>query len=207
MFCVYIVKHCIYANVNKLGDKKLNNQNENINKALLVIDIQEDATGKAAKQPYKNSQELINNVNLVIESSEKKGIIVIYIKHEINSNFLNKIVMKNRFIKGTHGSEIDSRINIVNNNIYSKDKGNAFSNSKLDSFLKQNHINEVFIVGLDATACVYRTSIGAIDKGYKAIVLEDALVTSNMGRMSKILEKYKNKGIILTTVQKFKQNN
>ncbi|MBW9149116.1 cysteine hydrolase [Clostridium sp. CM028] len=184
----------------------MNNQNDNINKALLVIDIQEDATGKTAKRPYKNSQELISNVNLVIESSEKKGITVIYIKHEINSNFLNKIVMRNRFIKGTQGSEIDSRIKIVNNYIYSKDKGNAFSNPKLDSFLKQNHINEVFIVGLDATACVYRTSIGAIDKGYKSIVLEDAIVTSNMRKMPKILEKYENEGILLTTIQKFKQN-
>lgn len=192
--------------MNQLGEKELNNQNDNINKALLVIDIQEDATGETAKQSYKNSQELISNVNLVIESSEKKGITVIYIKHEINNNFLNKIVMRNIFIKGTHGSEIDSRIKIVNNYIYSKDKGNAFSNPKLDSFLKQNHINEVFIVGLDATACVYRTSIGAIDKGYKAIVLEDAIVTSNMGRIPKILEKYENKGILLTTIHKFRQN-
>nr|WP_304519135.1 isochorismatase family protein [Clostridium estertheticum] len=56
---------------------------------------------------------------------------------------------------------------------------------------------------LDATACVYKTSIGAINKGYKAIVLEDALVTSNMGRMPKILEGYSNKGILLTTVQNF----
>jgi len=193
--------------MNQLGGQELSNQNDNIKKALLVIDIQEDATGKTARQPYKKSQALVNNVNLVIESSEKKGITVIYIKHEINSNFLNKIIMRNRFIKGTHGSEIDSRIKIVNNYIYSKDKGNAFSNSKLDSFLKQNDINEVFIVGLDATACVYRTSIGAIEKGYKAIVLKDAIVTSNMGRLPKILEKYENKGIILTTIQKFKQNN
>ena len=37
-------------------------------------------------------------------------------------------------------------------NIYSKNKGNAFSNPNLDSFLKQKHINDVFIVGLDATA-------------------------------------------------------
>ncbi|MBW9147043.1 isochorismatase family protein [Clostridium sp. CM027] len=85
----------------------MNNQNDNINKALLVIDIQEDATGKTAKRPYKNSQELISNVNLVIESSEKKGITVIYIKHEINSNFLNKIVMRNRFMKGTQGRNKD----------------------------------------------------------------------------------------------------
>ncbi|MBU3170264.1 hypothetical protein [Clostridium estertheticum] len=48
-------------------------------------------------------------------------------------------------------------------------------------------MNSLYRTTLDATACVYKTSIGAINKGYKAIVLEDALVTSNMGRMPKIL--------------------
>ena len=181
----------------------MNNQNYVIDKALLVIDIQEDATGKTAKKPYKNSKELIDNVNLVIESSEKKGMTIIYIKHEIDDNFLNKIIMGNRFIRGTHGSEIDSRIKIVNNYIFTKDKGDAFSNPKLDSFLRQNSIKEVFIVGLDAAACVYKTSIGAVYKGYKAVILKDAIVTSNMGRMSKILQKYNNKGIMLTSIQKF----
>ncbi|MBU3072440.1 hypothetical protein [Clostridium estertheticum] len=64
-------------------------------------------------------------------------------------------------------------------------------------------INSLYRTTLDSTACVYKTSIGTINKGYKSIVLEDALVTSNMGRMPKILDGYSNKGILLTTVQKF----
>ncbi|MCB2340421.1 hypothetical protein [Clostridium estertheticum] len=60
-------------------------------------------------------------------------------------------------------------------------------------------INSLYRTTLDANACVYKT----INKGYKAIVLEDAPVTSNMGRMPKILEGYSNKGILLTTVQNF----
>ena len=185
----------------------MNNKNNGSNKALLVIDIQEDATGKTTKKPYQNSKELIDNVNSVINNSEKKGITVIYIKHEINGNFLNKIIMGNRFIKGTLGSEIDSRIKIINNYIFSKDKGDALSNLKLDSFLKQNNINEVFMVGLDAAACVYKTSIGAIKRGYKAIVLKDAIVTSNMRKMPQILDKYKKRGILLTSIDEFKEIN
>lgn len=71
----------------------------------------------------------------------------------------------------------------------------------------QQLINKIFIVGLDACSCIYMTSIGAIDKGYKAIVLKDAIVTSNMSKMPKILEKYGEKGIVLTTISKFKENN
>ncbi len=179
----------------------------NNNKALLVIDIQEDATGKTTNTPYKNSKELIENVNTVINNSEKEGITVIYIRHQLNNNILNKIIMGNRFIKGTPGSEIDSRIKIINSNIFSKDKGDALSNIELDNFLMQKKINEIFIVGLDAKACVYKTAIGAIKRGYKAVVLKDAIVTSNMEKMPRILDKYSRKGILLTSSDKFIEMN
>ncbi len=172
-------------------------------KALLVIDIQEDATGKTTNRPYKNSKELIDNVNLVINSSQTKGINVIYIKHEINGNFFNKIVMGNRFIKGTPGSEIDSRIRIINNHIFSKNKGNALSNPEVVNFLKKNNINKIFIVGLDASACIYKTSLGAIEMGYEVLVLKDAIATSDMAKIPQILDKYKKKGILLTSIHEF----
>lgn len=174
-------------------------------KALLVIDIQEDATGKTARKPlpYKNSTELINNVNSVIKTCTEKGIVVVYIKHEIKNNLVNKILI-GRFIKDTIGSEIDSDINIVSDHIYSKNKGDAFSNSKLDDFLKRNHIDELFIVGLDASACVLKTSIGAKSRGYKVSVLKDAITTMNMSKMPKLLCKYLDHGIILTSVEEFR---
>lgn len=174
-------------------------------KALLVIDIQEDATGKTTNRPYKNSKELIDNVNLVINSSQTKGINVIYIKHEINGNFFNKIVMGNRFIKGTPGSEIDSRIRIINNHIFSKNKGNALSNPEVVNFLKKNNINKIFIVGLDASACIYKTSLGAIEMGYEVLVLKDAIATSDMAKIPQILDKYKKKGILLTSIHEFEE--
>ncbi|ARC86130.1 isochorismatase family protein [Clostridium argentinense CDC 2741] len=93
------------------------------------------------------ARDLINNVNLVIENCKKKGIIVVYIKHEIENNLFNRI-LAGRFIKDTPGSKIDSRVNIVSSIIYSKNKGNAFSNLELDSFLEENHIEGIFIVWL-----------------------------------------------------------
>lgn len=51
-------------------------------------------------------------MNLVIENCKKKGIVVVYIKHEIENNLLNRI-LEGRFIKDTPGSKINSRVNIV----------------------------------------------------------------------------------------------
>ncbi|HAG42443.1 MAG TPA: hypothetical protein DCL31_02430, partial [Clostridium sp.] len=117
-------------------------------------------------------------------------------KHEIENNLFNRI-LAGRFIKDTPGSKIDSRVNIVSSIIYSKNKGNAFSNLELDSFLKENHIEEIFIVGLDASACVLKTSIGEKSKGYKVTVIKDAITTMNMSKMQKLLNKYLQQGILL----------
>ncbi|MBC2582266.1 hypothetical protein [Clostridium sp. DJ247] len=79
----------------------MNNQYDNSKKALIVIDIQEDATGKTARKPlpYKNSNELINNVNSIIESSAEKEFTVVYIKHEINNNFLIELYQATDLLK------------------------------------------------------------------------------------------------------------
>jgi len=175
-------------------------------KALLVIDIQEDNTGKTARKPlpYKNSAELINNVNVVINDCKEKNFVVIYIKHEIENNLFNRI-LAGRLIKNTNGSEIDSKINIISNYIYSKNKGDAFSNLKLGDVFKQRDIDEVFIVGLDASACVLKTSIGAKTRGYKVVVIKDAITTMNMSKMPKLLNKYLEQGIELATIKEFQK--
>ncbi|MBW9154320.1 isochorismatase family cysteine hydrolase [Clostridium estertheticum] len=178
------------------------------NKALLVVDIQEDNTGRTARKPlpYKNSFELINNVNVVINDCKEKDTVVIYIKHEIKNNLFNRI-LAGRLIKSTDGSEIDSRVNIISNYIYSKNKGDAFSNLKLGDFLEQRSINEVFIVGLDASACVLKTSIGAKNRGYRVVVLKDAITTMNMSKMPKLLNKYLEHEIELATIEEFQKLN
>ncbi|QAA34884.1 cysteine hydrolase family protein [Clostridium manihotivorum] len=176
------------------------------NKALLVIDIQEDMTGVTATKPhpYKNSEELINNVNSVIKLSKEKGIVVVYIKYEYRNSLLSRTLI-GKLIKDTAGSEIDSRINIVSDNIYSKGKGDAFSNPNLDTFLKQNNINELFLVGLDASACVLKTSVGGKSRGYKVSVLKDAITTMDMSKMPKLLDKYSERDIVLTSVEEFEK--
>ncbi|MGV8981159.1 isochorismatase family cysteine hydrolase [Clostridium sp.] len=175
-------------------------------KALLVIDIQEDATGKTARKPlpYKNSEELINNVNLVIRNCKEKNFVVVYVKHEIQNNILNRILV-GKFIKDTAGSEIDSKVNISSNYVYSKNKGDAFSNPEFADFLKQSSIDEIFIVGLDASDCVLKTSIGAKNRGYRVVVFKDAITTMNMNKMPKLLNKYLDKGIELATIEEFQK--
>jgi len=75
-------------------------------KALLVIDMQVDLVDENGKFPIEKNQinGLITTVNAIIEDFYNDGCIIIYIRN----------ILKN----GTHGAEIDPRINIVSVNIF-----------------------------------------------------------------------------------------
>ena len=85
------------------------------NKALLVIDLQEDYTGVNAskKLRYKDADQLVIRVNKIIEECTKNDIDLIYIKQEFEGVIpilLTKLFSHGSAIKGTPGAEFDKHI-------------------------------------------------------------------------------------------------
>lgn len=171
-------------------------------KALLVIDVQEDFTGKTAKPPfpYKNSGELIASVNGAIKNATDKGFIIVYIQQEF-AGFTGKITSrlfgKGTAVKGNPGTEIDQRISIINDNIFPKPKGDAFSNPELGKFLVENRVDELFLTGLDAEFCVYHTACGALNRGYGVNAVRDCIALRAEKKWDALMKKYERKGIVL----------
>ena len=94
------------------------------NKALLVIDLQEDYTGVNASENlrYKDADQLVIRVNKIIEECTKNDIDLIYIKQEFEGVIpilLTKLFSHGSAIKGTLGAEFDKRLNIVSKNCFS----------------------------------------------------------------------------------------
>lgn len=175
---------------------------ENPQKALLIIDVQEDYTGSTAKPPfpYKDSGRLITTVNNLIHEANKKNVLVIYIKQEFDGilgRIFSKILAGGTAIKGNAGAEIDKRISIISNNSFSKPAGDAFSNPKLESFLIDHQVAELYITGLDAEYCVYLTAKGALNRGYRVNIITDSILLRAQKKWDKLLEKYRKDGINL----------
>lgn len=168
------------------------NPNKISKKALLVVDIQNDFTGENAKMPVDSSQatEMITNLNKLIDKSHELDLTVVYIGNEYSKyDFLN--VFRNfAAVKGTDGIKLDNRLHIVSGNYFSKQKGNAFSNPELDKFLKAKNINEVYIGGLYAEACIYQTTKGAITNNYLTTILIDCIATKTEAKRNKMITKY-----------------
>ncbi len=155
-------------------------------KALLVIDMQNVYIGKDhAKFFNYNRQQIISAVNKVIDDNAEN--LVIYIQNFMKKNFINKFAPFKAY-KGTKEVEFISELHIVSNLIFDKYVGNAFSNNKLNEFLKSKNIDTIEVIGIDGGGCVALTALGAIKNGYNVIVNTNAIGTSTI--LYKNKEKY-----------------
>jgi len=184
-------------------------QYANPQKALLVIDIQEDSTGITAKDssPFKNdSDKLITSVNQIIDEAAKKNIAVVYVRQEfdgLRGKIISRVTSGGVDIKGQPGTEIDRRVSIVSNNIFPKHISDAFSNPEFEAFLSEHQVDEVYLVGIDAQYCVYYTAKGALNRGYKVNLITDATAMANQEKWDEQMKKYERDGVHLITSKQF----
>jgi nicotinamidase-related amidase len=178
------------------------------NSALFIIDIQEDYTGTTAQSPfpYRDSEKLITNVNKMIEKADKKNIIIVYIRQEFDG-FIGRVISKlaghSIAIKGSTGAELDRRIRIISDHCFTKLMPDAFSNAKLETFLKKHGVKQLYITGLEGTGCVYFTVKGALKRGYNISIVKDSIVSLNEKKWDKILKKFEQSGIEMITSDEF----
>lgn len=153
------------------------------NKALVVIDIQNDIT--------KNYKEIIDNINTAIDWAVAHGIHVVYIKHN------NLSAGTRTFKPGTHGEELVSDMKMVSENIFTKTKGNALTSEDFSAFVDENEIREFYISGADAMACVKSTCYNMAKAGYTVHVLSDCITSYDKRKIEEMLQYYESKGCIV----------
>lgn len=166
-------------------------------KALLILDIQNDFTSSTAKMPVDTNQarEIIANINKLTANTQANGLLPIYIGNEFSKNDILNIFRNFAAIKGSEGCKIDERLNVVNNNYFSKNRGSAFTNKLLAAFLELRKINELYVAGLYGEACVRATVKSAIKHGYNVTVLSDCIASKTDKKRKSTIEKYRNTGV------------
>jgi nicotinamidase-related amidase len=143
----------------------------NPQKALLIIDVQNDSL----KHDFKNTEAMIAAINQTIAKAASAGWEIIYIKTEYPCYGYQTHKIAIPFGHNTPGAEIDRRIKIASDNIFTKWKGDAMSNKELNDFLISKQINELYLTGVDGLQCVLFTLLGALNRGYKVHVIREAI--------------------------------
>lgn len=153
------------------------------NKALIVIDIQNDIT--------KNYKEIIENINKAIHWATVNNIYVVYIKHN------NLSAGTRTFKPGTHGAELVPDMKIESENIFTKSKGNALTSEEFADFVREHEVDEFYIAGADAIACVKSTCYNMAKKGYCVHVLSDCITSYDKRKIDEMLQYYESKGCMI----------
>jgi nicotinamidase/pyrazinamidase len=167
-----------------------------LNKALLVVDIQNDFTGQKARMPAEKSQanEIIRNINNLVGYSQYNEWVVIYIGNEYSSFDPLNVFRNFAAIKGSEGVKLDPKLAVINQNYFSKKTEDAFSNLELLTFLKQSKINEILVTGVYAEACILQTIKGGLRNGFLVKAIADGIGTKSQKKRQSCLDKYKKLG-------------
>lgn len=156
--------------------------------ALLVIDLQEDYTGPGAKQHYRDADKLISVTNELIAEAQSKGTLVVFIENTF-ANPIFRVLAGGLNAPGAPGTEMDRRlIQIPGTRTFVKQASDAFSNPELETFLRNNQVNHVFIAGLDGVACVDATARGALNRGYEVTMIPKAIAIHGQRPMGKLVQ-------------------
>ena len=150
------------------------------NKALVIIDIQNDIT--------KNYKDIIDNINQAIDWAVKNKLHVVYIRHE-------NLSPGSRLLKpGTVGSELAVDLKIVSEHVFTKTKSNALTSEAFTDFIAKNDISDFYIAGADATICVKSTCFNLRKANYDVSVLSDCITSWSKKQIPDMIKYYESKG-------------
>ncbi len=175
---------------------------ERPHKALLVLDLQKDFIGPEAKYPVDKSQvePMLTAVNSVIEKAEQLAIEVIYIDTQFKKDqWVTNWFRNYAAIEGTAGAAYDERLKVVSKRVFTKGKQDAFSNKKLDDYLRERAIGKLIVCGVFADKCVSATARAAKNRGYEVTLLSDGIAAGSSTAIKRSIRYLKRKGVTITT--------
>ena len=160
-----------------------------MSKALVVIDIQNDIT--------KHYKDIIDKINDAISWAQSQGMYIVYFKH-------NNLAAGTRTFKpNTKGAELVPELSVVSEHIFVKTKSNALTSEDFTRFITDSKIDEFFICGADATACVKSTSYNMAKSGFKVHVISDCITSYDLKKIDEMLEYYEKKGCDVKLLDQF----
>ncbi|MGZ5933869.1 MAG: cysteine hydrolase family protein [Rhizomicrobium sp.] len=174
------------------------NSSTSLRVALLTLDMQRDFLDGRGKLPVAAPQvnSLISTVNRLLEEAPKHGWVSVLARNEYSPWDVSNIFRNFASLRGSVGAEFDPRL--MRKAVaaeFSKTEGDAFSNPKLAPFLRAQGVRTVVITGVFADACVTRTAVGAMNQGFRPVVVSDGVASGNASSRDRALAALRDRGV------------
>lgn len=160
-------------------------------KALVVIDIQNDIT--------RHYRDIIDRLNAAIDWASDNGMEVVYIKHN------NLSAGTCTFKPGTKGADIVPELKVVSDNVFVKTKASALTSGAFCEYILANGVDDFYITGADATACVKSSCFNMRKAGYTVHVISDCVTSYDLKKMDEMFTYYADKGCDVRTLAEYQR--
>jgi nicotinamidase-related amidase len=174
--------------------------------ALVVLDVQEEYTGHAARPPfpYADSETLIERINALTKHRAASNIEVVYVK-QVYSDTLAQLVslllLGKRGWPGSAGAQLDPRLSRSSELVLEKPHADAFSSAQFRDFIVARQIGRLELVGLDGAGCIDVTARSAIARGLRVTIVQDAVASLEPDIVAQKRQDYPALGIELQSSQ------
>jgi nicotinamidase-related amidase len=149
--------------------------------AVLIMDYENDIVGML---PEDVRSPIIEKASMIVKEARQAKIQIIYVVvrfrdgyPEVNpqNKLFSSLKQSGRFMEGTLGAEIDSRVVPQPGDIVvTKRRVGAFSTTDLETILRAKNINKLVLFGISTSGVVLSTVRWAADMDYSLAVVSDA---------------------------------
>jgi nicotinamidase-related amidase len=105
------------------------------------------------------------------------------------------------FPPGSKEAEILDEIRPLDDElVFSKTCGSAFEGTPLDYVLRNMDRSRVVVVGVVTGSCVQATALGALERGFSTVVVEDATATWDDSMQRTAIETMRDRGAVIAAI-------
>ena len=153
------------------------------NTALLIVDMVQDFTDPEGLVFYPQNREILPRIRRVLDKCREKDCLIVFLQHCNRKGKEDRRIasMRPNCIEGTPGIEIDPMLPVDEEKDYviRKRRYSGFFGTDLDLVLRENHIENLIIVGTKTNCCIRATVTDAFYLDYNRIVVSDCVATNS----------------------------
>lgn len=171
------------------------------NLALLIIDMQEDFTSVGGRYGWDEAylKARIEAIDIMATKAKKAEIPVIAIRHVYRAPLIRLMIRlfgEGRGIPGSRGLGLMT-LPVEPDFEVLKARSDSFSSPELEGYLAAKQIGTLLLTGLDGAYCVQATANGALNRGYRVEIVEDAVLSRDQAGWSRQVAALKGRGAVL----------
>ncbi len=149
-------------------------------KALLVVDMLNDFVkaddNYCGKLVVPGASALVEGIAYLVKCARENGVMVAYANDAHSSDDPEFQSWPPHAVEGTYGAEVIKELAPKDSDmVFRKRHLSVFTNSSIDRILRENGVDEIYVVGVATEYCVKNAVLDGLKNGYSLNVVVDAI--------------------------------